>query len=420
MTLDFDPLASAAEDPYPVYRRLRDEAPVHYHAGRSIYSVTRYDDVMEVLQAPERFSSRAMFTMLMAGGSEKMPAPSWGFLRLLAMMIWKARLNPLEFTTARNLIAEDGASHAAMRAIVSRGFTPRRVASLEKRARELTEGCVAPLWSGASLELVHDLAVPLPVTIIAEMIGVPGDRLGDFKRWSDIIIDLLTGPGRERRFEKQNSVFLTDLLGYVRRLVRERRAHPTDDLISTIVAEQEGEIGLTDREVIQFVLLLLVAGNVTTTNLIGNVVGALLDHPEEAAKVAADPALVPALVEEGLRYDSPVQVIFRTATGETELRGVRIPKGAIVAVFLGSANRDERRFPDPDRLDVSRHPQGFPGFGFGKHFCLGASLARLETRIALESLAPLLPQLERVEARVPRVDSFLVRGPKRLELRRVS
>jgi len=420
MPLDFDPLAGPLDDPYPVYRRLRDEAPVHFCAERGVYSVTRHDDVMHVLQSPERYSSRAMFTMLMAGGSEQMPRPSWGFLRLLAMMIWKARLNPLEFTTARNLIAEDGASHAAMRAIVNRGFTPRRVASFEKRARELVEAGIEPLRRGAPFDLVRDLAVPLPVTIIAEMIGVPVERLGDFKRWSDIIVELLTGPGRERRFEKQYTVPLTDLLGYARGLVRERRANPTDDLISAIVAEQEGEVGLTDREVIQFVLLLLVAGNETTTNLIGNVVNALLEHPDQAARVAADPALVPALVEEGLRYDTPVQVVFRTATADAELHGVRIPKGAIVAVFLGSANRDERRFPDPDRLDVTRDPRGFPGFGFGKHFCLGASLARLETRVALETLVPELPRLERVEPRVARVDSFLVRGPKRLALRRAS
>ena len=420
MTIDFDPLVVPTDDPYPLYRRLRDEAPVHFCEANGIYSVTRHEDVMGVLQAPERFSSRAMFTMLMAGGSEKMPPLSWGFLRLLAMMIWKARLNPLEFTTARNLIAEDGASHAAMRAIVNRGFTPRRVASFEKRARELVEQGLAPLRRGEPFDLVRDLAVPLPVTIIAEMIGVPTERLDDFKRWSDLIVDLLTGPGREKRFEKEYTVFLTDLLGYVRGLVRERRAHPTDDLISTIVAQQEGEIGLTDREVIQFVLLLLVAGNETTTNLIGNVANALFEHPGEAAKVAADPSLVPALVEEGLRYDSPVQVVFRTAAEDVTLRGVTIPKGSIVAVFLGSANRDERRFPDPDRLDVSRQPQGFPGFGFGKHFCLGASLARLEARVALEALVPEIPTLERSDALIPRVDSFLVRGPKRLALHRAA
>ena len=182
---------------------------------------------------------------------------------------------------------------------------------------------------------------------------------------------------------------------------------------------QEGGTALSTREVIQFVMLLLVAGNETTTNLIGNAVTALLDHPSELARLANEPSLLPAAVEEALRYDPPVQVVFRTATQDLELAGTRIPKGAYVAPMLGSANRDERRFPDSDRFDIARNPQGHVGFGFGKHFCLGASLARLEARIAL---AALVPELVRLERQGPRevVDSFLVRGPRRLELRRAA
>ena len=419
MSLAFDPLA-LQDDPYPLYRRLRDEAPVHHAPERGIWSVTRFDDVMEVLKSPERFSSRAMFTMIMAGGSEKLPPLSFPFLRFLWKMVWNARLNPLEFRTARNLIAEDGERHASMRAVVNRGFTPRRIAAWEGRIRALVDECVAPLRQGRDFDVVRDLAVPVPVTIIAEMMGVPKERLADFKRWSDLVIEVTTGPARERPFQRRYTDAFIELLGYARKLAHERRAEPRDDLISAIVAEQDGETALTDREVVQFVLLLLVAGNETTTNLIGNVVNALLDHPEQAERVAADPTLVPALVEEGLRYDTPVQVVFRTTTEDVELRGVRIPKGEFVAVFLGSANRDERRFDDPDRFDVGRRPQAFPGFGFGKHFCLGASLARLEAGLALQALVPELPRLERAEAHVARVESFLVRGPKRLEVRRAA
>jgi cytochrome P450 len=375
---------------------------------------------MEVLQTPEVYSSRAMFTMLMAGGSEKLPPLGWSFLRFLWKMVWQARLNPLEFRTARNLIAEDGERHASLRAIVNRGFTPRRIASWEGRIRELVEACSAPLREGRAFDVMRDLAVPVPVTIIAEMLGVPSQRLADFKRWSDLVVEVASGPGRARPFERRYADSFIELLRYTRSLARERRAEPRDDLISTIVAEQEGEAALTDREVVQFVVLLLVAGNETTTNLIGNTVNALLDHPREAERVAADPTLLPALVEEGLRYDSPVQVVFRTTTRETELRGVRIPAGQFVALFLGSANRDERRFPDPDRFDVTRRPQGFPGFGYGKHFCLGASLARLEARLALEALVPELPKRVRADDRIARVDSFLVRGPKHLTLRRAA
>jgi cytochrome P450 len=160
-----------------------------------------------------------------------------------------------------------------------------------------------------------------------------------------------------------------------------------------------------------------VAGNETTTNLIGNAAQALLDHPDQRARVQQDPALVPALVEEVLRFDAPVQMVFRTATADVELAGARIPSGATVAVLLGSANRDERRFPDPDVFDVTREPRGHLGFGFGEHFCLGAALARLEARVALEALVPLLASRERADASREWIDSFLVRGPKRLLLR---
>ena len=419
-SLDFDPLASHA-DPYPIYRRLRDEAPVHHNEQRGIWSVTRFDDVMHALKTPEIFSSRAMFTMIMAGGNEKLPPLTPETLRFMWGIITKMRFNPLTFWKARNLIAEDGERHSSMRAIVNRGFTPRQIADWEPRVREVVEQCVAPLRRGEPFDVVADLAARVPVTIIAEMLGVPAEQHRDFKRWSDYTISMATGPNREQRLWEWRSMQpVLEFLVAMKKLARERRAQPRDDLISTILAEQEGATALTDREVIQFILLLLVAGNETTTNLIGNLTHALLEHPDQLSVVAADPSRIPALVEEGLRYDSPVQVVFRTTTADTEIRGVRIPKGQYVAVFLGSANRDERRFPDPDRLDIDRDAQGFPGFGFGKHFCLGASLARLETRAAFEVLVPELTRLERAESTIAHVESFLVRGPKRLTLQRAA
>jgi cytochrome P450 len=421
MTLAFDPFSPDwREDPYPTYRRLRDEAPVHHSPARGVYSVTRYDDVMTVLNDPGTFSSRAMFTMLMNGGSEKLPPLSWKTIRFIAGIALRGRLNPLTFATARNLIAEDGNGHATMRAIVNRGFTPRRIAAWENRARDLVDECLAGLRRGEPFDLVRDLAVPLPTTIIAELIGVEADRLADFKRWSDTIVDVGTGPGREDRFARRYLDTFVELIRYVREIARLRRREPADDVISAIVAEQDGANGLDDREVIQFVLLLLVAGNETTTHWIGNAVAALLDHPEAMQQLAAEPSRVSSALEETLRFDSPVQVVFRNTTRDVELGGVQIPKGAYVAPFLGSANRDERRFSDPDRLDLDRDARGHVGFGFGHHFCLGASLARLEARVALEALAPELPKLVRDSERAPRVDSFLVRGASRLPLRRAA
>jgi cytochrome P450 len=419
MIPDYDPChPSWRDDPYPHYRELRDSAPVYWSAGTGAWCVSRYDDVMYVLRNPELFSSRAMFTFLMNQGYEGRPPLSWPMLRFLVRFVWHTRLNPFEFATARNLIAEDGDGHAAMRHVVNRGFTPRRVAAWEERARELVTESMAKLHTGVSFDLVEGLAIPLPVSIIAEMLGVEPSRQKDFKRWSDTIIAVATGSRRGDPFHPCMVDTIIELATYVRSVAEERREHPADDLVSLIVAEQDGEQALTIREVIQFVMLLLVAGNETTTNLIGNAVTALLDHPDQLALVAEDPSLVPGAIEETLRYDAPIQLVFRTATRDLELAGTKIPKGAYVAPLLGSANRDERRFPDPDRFDVRRNPQGHLGFGFGKHFCLGASLARLEARLAIEALAPELPRLERPGGS-PRelVDSFLVRGPRRLELR---
>ncbi len=416
--VDFDPFSSAwRQDPYPKYRELRDRAPVHRAEASGIWSVSRYEDVMHVLKTPEIFSSRAMFTQLMSSGHEGRPPLTWDVVRFLLALVVRTRLNPLEFATARNLIAEDGESHSQMRNIVNRGFTPRQIAAWEPRVRETVEGCLDRLRSGEPFDLVRDLAIPVPVTIIAEMLGVEPERRADFKRWSDAIVEASTGPGRANPFARRYRQTMVAFIRYLKKITRERRRAPRDDLVSAIVASQAGEIGLTDREVIQFGLLLLVAGNETTTNLIGNAVAALLAHPDQLSRVAADPARVPALLEETLRYDAPVQLVFRNTLCDAEVAGVRIPQGDTVAVLLGSANRDERRFPDADRFDVERNPQAHVGFGFGKHFCLGASLARLEARVALEALVPELPRLRGPSETVERIDSFLVRGPTRLELR---
>ncbi len=420
MTIEHDPLSPAwRDDPYPCYRALRDTAPVQWSPSTNAWCVSRYDDVMHVLRNPEIFSSRAMFTFLMNQGNEGRPPLTWKVVRFMARFVWRVRMNPLEFTTARNLIAEDGESHTAMRAIVNRGFTPRRIAAWEAKARQLVADAMLKLRSGESFDLVEELAIPLPVTIIAEMLGVEPARQRDFKRWSDNMIHAIAGPGRADPFQQRTVDTIIELLSYLRGVAVARRRAPADDLVSLIASEQQGATALSTREVVQFVMLLLVAGNETTTNLIGNAVTALLDHPAQLARLAADPSLVPGAVEEALRYDSPVQVVFRTTTQDVDLAGTRIPKGAYVAPLLGSANRDERRFSDPDRFDIARNTQGQVGFGFGKHFCLGASLARLEARIALEALAPELVRLERMGSREV-VDSFLVRGPRRLELRRAA
>ncbi len=417
MSLDYDPMSPRwRDDPYPSYRALRDQAPVHWAEGANAFCVSRYDDVQQVLNDPERFSSRAMFTVLMNGGEEEMPPLTWRNLKALARFTLASRSMPGAFLKARNLIASDGEVHTSMRSIVNRGFTPRRVRDWEPRIRQLVGESMARLEGSPRFDVMRELAVPLPVTIIAEMIGIEPERRDEFKRWSDTIIHYATGSGRADRFNEEFTSTILGLMRYLRGIARERRSRPADDLISAIVATRDGERGLSDIETTMFVNLLLVAGNETTTNLIGNAVNALLDHPEELERVAGDLSLVPSLVEETLRSDAPIQLLFRTAVRETELRGVKIPEGTWVCPLLGSANRDERRFDEPDRFDVARNPQGHVGFGFGKHFCLGASLARLEATAALEALVPELLRRRRAEPGLERVDSFLVRGPARLEL----
>ena len=416
MPLAYDPFRPEfSADPYPHYRALRDAAPVHFAPEANVWCVSRYDDVQAVLRQDDAFSSRAMFMMLMNNGQDGAPRLSWRVLRFVGRMFVRTRLNPFTFATARNLIAEDGERHKGLREIVNRGFTPRRIAAWEKRAYEIVDECLASFEGRERFDLVEGLAIPLPVTIISEMLGIEPALRADFKRWSDAIISNATGPGRATPYSDEFGTALIGLIRYVKRVARERRRSPAEDVISALVAKQDGEAGLSDREVMQFIALLLVAGNETTTNLIGNAVKALMRHPDALARVAADPTLVPRVIEETLRWDAPIQLVFRLAKRDTQVAGTTIPEGAIVAALIGSANRDERRFPDPDRFDLERDAQGHIAFGFGRHFCLGASLARLEARVALEALVPRLVNL-RLSREPELVDSFLVRGPRRLEL----
>ncbi|HEU4427922.1 MAG TPA: cytochrome P450, partial [Myxococcota bacterium] len=289
-------------------------------------------------------------------------------------------------------------------------------AQLETRVRAIARETLAGLDGKREFDIVSELFVPLPVTVIAEMLGVEPERSADFKRWSDCAVAGATG-GAGALGPVHVLQGLAELSHYLIGVVEQRRRDPQDDLISTLIRAEDGETALTPGEIVLFTLLLLVAGNETTTNLLGNALLALLAHPEELARVQRDPRRIPALVEEALRYDGPIQFLFRQATRDVELAGITIPAGAIVLPLLGSANRDEKEFPSGDRFDVSRSTQGHLAFGLGIHFCLGASLARLEARIVLEELLPRYAGLELLEPRVQYVDSYLVRGPKRLPLR---
>lgn len=418
MTVEFEPYSQLLQDdPYPTYRALRDRDPVHFAPESNVWCISRYEDVEYVLTHPELFSSR---TPTRGSGSDlrKMGPID----RTIAVMrsLWSLRVTPWAANSARMLIMEDGEVHHGLRTIVNRGFTPRRIRAWEARIDELVDGCLERVRRGEPFDLVHDLAVPLPVTVIAEMLGVDAGGMRKFKDWSDLLIKMSTGSGMTESRQSGGLNVLGEMREYLMPIVKARRSEPRDDLISTIVHAEPGEKPLTDHELLMFFVLLMVAGNETTTNLLGNCVNALLEHPEVLKDVAADPSAIPGLVEETLRYDNPVQFLDREVSQDVEIRGVKIPRGEIVLVMLGSANRDERKFPDPDRFDPRRVIRNHLAFGFGHHFCLGASLARLEATGALKKLVPELLGLERVTSKREFIDSYVIRGPKRLDLRRTS
>ena len=414
----YDPFSpEVVADPFPYYARLRDEAPVHPVAKR-LWAVSRYDDVSNVLRSPV-FSSSATRLMMMGGLESRMQADEATLRKERRRVQRELGLGPRgteEGWNENSLISLDPPQHDLVRNIVNRGFTPRRIARLAPRIREIAEGLVDDIMArGDELDLSVDYSTPLPVRVMAELLGVdPGDA-DDFKRWSDGVISGVTG---DMAVEGPAPLLRTlDELGaYFLEVVEQRRREPRDDLISVLVAAEDNET-LSAVETVNFATLLLAAGNETTMHLIDNAMLALLGHPKQQQQVVAEPKLVPGLVEETLRWDGPVQIAFREATRDVEIAGTLIPKGDIAIALFGSANRDDRQFPDGERFDIFRDTQGHMGFGFGVHFCLGASLARLEAQIALETLLARLPNLRRGSGEIERFDSFLVRGPTHLPLR---
>jgi cytochrome P450 len=419
--LTYDPFSEAVrQDPYPHYAALRELAPVHRLESTGFYVVTRYDDVMSVLRHPERFSSCAMQMMMrsaMGGGVQGMGAdgPDPAAAQLLAKITEGLPFDAEEMMKP-SLIGSDPPNHERLRNIVNRGFTPRRIAALEPRVRRIARDALDQMLASEEVDLVSEYTVPLPVRVIAELLGVEPDRQNDFKRWSDEMISASTGSASGKSPESLVNSF-REFNAYFIETMERRRKDPKDDLISALVAAEEGEASLTPAEGLMFTRLLLVAGNETTTNLLGNGILALMRHPEQMERVRSNPELIPGLVEEILRFDSPVQMLFRQATDDVELAETKIPKGAIVLPVFASANRDESQFANADRFDVTRKAQGHVAFGFGIHFCLGASLARLEARVGFEELFARTAILERIGDETKFIDSFLLRGPASLRAR---
>ncbi len=382
------------------WRRIRGRSggpPVNKRPrwGR-LYTVSRFDEVSHVLRHPELFSSEVM------GGSQPEVMSDAGDIA----------------PTSGALIAHDPPEHTQQRNVVNRGFTPRKIAALEPRIRKIAEDLFAKFEGARECDLMAQFANPLPVSVIADLLGLDPARRDDFKRWSTALIVGSTRPGEGGGFGA-NFGLLREFRNYMAQVIEERRENPGDDLISTLIHTGEGEGILDPEQVISFATLMLAAGSETTTNLIGNAMLALFHDKDLLKRVQDDPKLIPQVVEETLRYDSPIQLTMRLAMEKTAVGGVEIPKGAIVAALLASANRDDSHFEHPDRFDIDRPAPNHLAFGFGNHFCIGASLARLEGRIGLEMI---LTRLAGLELTVPPDDvephgSFLVRGPSALPVR---
>jgi cytochrome P450 len=373
------------EDPYPTYQRLRDEAPVYRNVEGGFWALSRHTDVVGAFRDNARFSS--------AHGVSLDPAAS----------------GPHAHRTM-SFLAMDPPMHGRMRGLVSRGFTPRRVAELEPRIRELTREHLELALEQGSFDFIGDLAGKLPMDVISELIGVPRADRDELRRLSDLLVhreegmDDVPPAGVEAAFS---------LVTYYAGMLAERRARPSDDLTSALLAAEVNGDRLTDDEIMGFLFLMVVAGNETTTKLLGNAWYWAWRYPDQRAKPFGDPARIPTWVEETLRFDTSSQMLARVTTEDVELHGTVIPAGERAVLVVGSANRDERVFDRADTYDLDRPErelQLIASFGFGRHFCLGASLARLEARVCLEELVARVGDYEIDPDGIRRVHSVNVRG----------
>jgi cytochrome P450 len=352
-------------DPYPTYRRLRTEDPIHWDPADSRWVLTRYTDIAAVFRNPAASSDRASAAAALAPPS----------------------VRPLLAFRANSMINSDAPKHSRLRLLVSKAFTARAVEAMTAKIQRLVDGLLDAVQSTGRMDVIADLAYPLPVTVIAEMLGVPGEDRAQFKHWSDEMA-MIAGSAADLKLNDYHRVTTAfqELTAYFSRVVAERRVRPQADLLSALAQAEEGGDRLSGDELYANAALLLVAGNETTTNLIGNGTLALLRNPDQLARLIADPSLIPTAVEELLRFDSPVQFTGRLLKDSVELGGKTLGSGQSVMLLLGAANRDPDQFPEPDRLDIGRPDNKHLAFGLGSHFCLGAQLARLEARIAFETL----------------------------------
>lgn len=386
--IEFDPLSQEFfADPYPTYRQLRDEAPVYFSKQYGFYALSRYDDVLRAHRDPAVLSS--------AHG----------------VRLWDL-LNP-EFVNRSSIIGMDEPEHTRQRKLVNRVFTPRAVAGLEPMIREIITGYLDRLEGRDQFDVVADFAAPFPIQVISGMLGVPEADREQLRHWFDLVLHREEG---EHSPPPEGIAAYASLHEYFHGLASEKRRHPANDMMSRLVdvsidrGDADGATQLTDKEISSFGVLLGGAGSETVTKAIGNGAVLFYRNPGQWTKVIEDPEVAPKAVDEIIRYWAPSQYVGRFTTEDTTYSGHTIPAGAPVLILTGAACRDERAFADPDRFNVGRTQPVSVHFGHGIHACLGAALARLETRIAFEEIARRWPRFVVDEANCRRVTAANVSG----------
>ena len=395
----FNPMAPGfREDPYPFYRRLRETDPFHRSRPADGYVLTRYDDVIAVLR-DSAFSSDERNLKI--------------FPRMVARMA-RAGLPDPYADDNMSMLRRDPPDHTRLRGLVAKAFTPRSIERMRPRIEQILKELLDPRPAHGAMELVRELGAPLPVRVIAEMLGIPPEDHVRFRHWSNEIVRSLG----EGTFEDQRAALKAqgELRSYFEAIVAARRMAPRDDLISALAAAEDAGDRLKASEMFATLVLLLIAGNETTTNLISNAMLALLRSPDQLELLRASPERVPAALEELLRYDSPVQMTSRIATRDCELSGHQVRRGQQLVLLLGAANRDPEVFADPERLDVTRTDVRHLSFSHGIHFCLGAQLARLEGALALEALITRFPAIRLPAQKLTWRNNTILRGPTELWL----
>lgn len=403
---EFVPMGkSLARNPYRIYDKMRDAGRI-LKTSYGAMVVHRYEDVREVHLDHDRFSMGAA-----AGGAMAMMMQSGGGARDAGGMAGD------EFMVAQTMLTVDPPDHERLRRVVNRAFTPRSIADLEPRVREICRELLAPLAKGEPFDIVADFAAPLPTIVIAELLGIPAEDGHKFRMWTEAT----TGTDvRGRRDAQTVASFGKELRHYLNDQIQLRKTNPTDDLIGRMVVANEEQI-MSDAEVVASCVLLLIAGNETTMRLITNMTLALGRHPDQLEMLVADTELLPGAVEETLRFESPVHMLFRGVKQDTEVGGAELRKGQAVLTMLAAANRDPDAFERADAYDVTRKDNLHVAFGHGIHFCLGAPLARRETRIAFEELLAAVPRYEVVtrDEDLEYPEMVMLRSPRSLVIQPV-